>query len=49
MKYFVSGQGISEKAVHDAIALSHDKYCSVAAMLARAVPITHSVEIREYE
>lgn len=47
MKYNVEGNGIAEKAVHDAIALSHDKYCSVYAMLAQSVAITHTVEIRQ--
>ncbi len=45
--YIVRGQGLSEKAVSDAIALSDEKYCSVSATLKLGVPVTHGYEIIE--
>lgn len=42
----VTGKGIEPRAVEHAIELSRDKYCSVAAMLAKTAAIewTHSIE-----
>src|SRR3970040_2268235 len=37
--YRVRGRGLDEKAVRDAIELSENKYCSVAAMLKKTAPI----------
>jgi len=45
--YYVSGTGVSEKAVRDAVNLSSDKYCSVASMLNKTVKITHDVKVEE--
>ena len=42
--YRLKGQ-LDEKAVRDAIQLSEDKYCSVAAMLRKTAPITFRYEI----
>lgn len=42
--YRLTGQ-LDEKAVRDAIQLSEDKYCSVAAMLRKTAPITFRHEI----
>jgi putative redox protein len=36
---------LDEKAVRDTIELSENKYCSVAAMLKKAAPITYRYEI----
>jgi putative redox protein len=36
---------LDEKAVRDAIELSENKYCSVAAMLKKSAPITFRYEI----
>lgn len=47
LKYVVSGTNIKEKHVERAVALSADKYCSVALMLNKTVNITHEYEIRE--
>ena len=48
LHYSVKGRGIADKAVADAIQLSHDKYCSVLATIALGgVPITHDFEIVE--
>jgi putative redox protein len=44
MVYRLSGQ-LEEKAVHDAIELSQNKYCSVAAMLRKTAAITYRFEI----
>lgn len=49
LKYIVEGQGISEKAVRDAIELSKDKYCSVSAMLAKTAKITYDIDLRNRE
>ena len=49
IKHIVEGRGISEKAVADAIALSNEKYCSVAATVRPTAEITTSYEIREVE
>jgi putative redox protein len=43
----VRGKGLREKAVYDAIRLSEEKYCSVAATLKEAVEITYDIEIQE--
>jgi putative redox protein len=45
--YVVSGRGLSDKAVADAIKLSEEKYCSVSTTLARAVEITTDYRIVE--
>lgn len=41
LHYTVVGEGISERDVAKAIALSHEKYCSVSATLRPAVTMTH--------
>lgn len=45
--FTVSGRDLSEAAVARAVELSHEKYCSATAMLARTAAITHSHELRE--
>lgn len=47
LKHIVHGRSISEKAVADAIALSDEKYCSVAATVKPTAEITTSYEIVE--
>ncbi len=44
--YRISGK-VSKKAAEDAVRLSEEKYCSVAAMLKRTAEITYSVEIEK--
>lgn len=39
------GGDVDEKAVRDAVKLSQEKYCSVAAMLGKAAQITYRYEI----
>ena len=46
MKFIAVGD-VPEKALSQAATLSHEKYCSVGAMLEHSVEITHSVEVRE--
>lgn len=41
--YHVTGE-VSHKAVEDAVRLSEEKYCSVAAMLNRTAKITFEIE-----
>jgi putative redox protein len=47
IKHVVSGRNISEKAVVDAIALSNEKYCSVAATVKPTAEIVTTYEIIE--
>lgn len=44
LHFVVTGKGLTDKAVKRAVALSAEKYCSVALMLGQAVNITHSFE-----
>jgi len=41
------GGNVSHKAVEDAVRLSEEKYCSVAAMLHKSVKITYAIEYAE--
>jgi putative redox protein len=45
MHFMVRGEGLTEKNVAQAIELSHEKYCSVAATLSGKAEITTSFEI----
>jgi putative redox protein len=45
MHFVVRGRGLSEAAVARAVALSHEKYCSASAMLAKTAQIETSFEI----
>jgi putative redox protein len=47
MIYRLRGTGLDEKAVHDAIKLSKEKYCSVGTTLAKAAEVTYDVVIEE--
>jgi putative redox protein len=47
LKFTVHGRGLNRDAVLRAVQLSHEKYCSATAMLAKTAAITHSVEIVE--
>ena len=47
MKFVVVGKKIPRKAVVEAEKLSHNKYCSVGAMVGKVASITREVEIRE--
>jgi putative redox protein len=47
MHFNVSGKGLNEAAVARAISLSHEKYCSASAMLAKTAQITTSFDIVE--
>jgi putative redox protein len=46
LTYRVSGR-VSHKAVEDAVRLSEEKYCSVAAMLSKTAKITYQIEYAE--
>jgi putative redox protein len=43
--FTVTGKNLPAAAVERAVALSHEKYCSASAMLAKTADITHSVTI----
>ena len=45
IEYVLTGEGLSEKAVRDAIELSEEKYCSVAATVRGKAEITYEYEI----
>ena len=47
--YILRGKGLREKAVQDAIALSEEKYCSVAATVRGVAEITQEYTIVEEE
>jgi putative redox protein len=47
VRHIISGRGVAEKAVAQAIELSETKYCSVAATLSPGAEIVSSYEIRE--
>ncbi len=47
LEYVFYGKGIPKEAVERAIKLSQDTYCSVTAMLQKAVEISHSYNIIE--
>ena len=49
LEYVFYGKNIPEKDVERAIELSLTKYCSVTAMLQKAMPIEHSYKIVESE
>jgi len=49
IEYVFYGKGIQAKDVERAIELSLTKYCSVTAMLQKAMPIEHSYRIVESE
>ncbi|SFM24043.1 putative redox protein [Ectothiorhodospira mobilis] len=44
--FIVTGEGLSEKQVARAVALSADKYCSASIMLGKTARISHDFEIR---
>jgi putative redox protein len=47
MHFTVTGRGLSKVAVARAIQLSHEKYCSASAMLAKTAQMTTGFEIIE--
>lgn len=47
LRYIVGGRGLTEKAVAQAIQLSEEKYCSVAATVRATAEITTEFEILE--
>lgn len=47
LKYIVIGEGVSRKAVEDAVRLSIEKYCSVYAMLKETVNINVEMDVWE--
>ncbi len=46
-RFTVRGRGLKRDAVERAVALSHDKYCSASAMLAKTATIETSLEVVE--
>jgi len=46
-RFTVRGKGLKREAVERAVRLSHDKYCSATAMLARSAAIETTIEVLE--
>ncbi len=46
-EFIVTGKNLPIAAVERAVQLSHEKYCSATAMLAKTASITHSVSLIE--
>ena len=49
IEYLLWGEGLSKKAVEQAIQLSEDKYCSASAMMSKTATITSSYRILSSE
>jgi putative redox protein len=49
LEYIVTGTDIDPAAVERAVQLSEEKYCPTQAMLKQAVPIDHTITIRQAE
>jgi len=47
MRYLVNGRGLSADAVHRAVELSVDKYCSATHVINKTAAMTHEVVIEE--
>lgn len=47
MQFLVRGTSLNREAVLRAAQLSHEKYCSATAMLAKTATITYSVQIED--
>lgn len=47
LHFSVRGRNLNRSAVERAVKLSHDKYCSATAMLAKTAEITYTVEVVE--
>ncbi len=47
LAFTVRGRNLKREAVERAVALSHEKYCSATAMLAKTADITYTVEVVE--
>lgn len=47
LHFVVTGRGVPPQAVERAVALSHDKYCSATAMLAKTAAIETTFEVVE--
>ena len=45
MRFTVRGRKLKRDAIERAVQLSHEKYCSATAMLAKTARITHSVDL----
>lgn len=45
--FIVRGRGLKREAVERAVRLSHEKYCSASAMLAKTAQLDYSIELIE--
>ena len=46
LHFIVTGKDLDQTKVERAVKLSHDKYCSATAMLAKTAELTYSIEVR---
>ncbi len=47
LRYAAWGRGLTAEQVRKAVVLSHDKYCSVSAMLRKTASITHEIAVSD--
>jgi putative redox protein len=47
IRFTVTGRGLDPEKVKKAVAMSHEKYCSVGGTLGKGVEITYEVEVKE--
>ncbi len=47
LRYVASGKGLEAAQVRKAVALSLNRYCSISAMLRKAVSLTHDVVVED--
>lgn len=45
LRYVAAGPGLRREQVEKAVGLSQEKYCSVSAMLRKAVPVTYETAV----
>jgi putative redox protein len=45
LRYLATGDGLQAEQVHKAVTLSQEQYCSVSAMLRKAVPVTYDIVV----
>src|SRR5262245_39511980 len=46
-RFVVRGRGLARDVVERAVALSHEKYCSATAMMAKTAELSYSIELLE--
>lgn len=47
VRFVVSGAGLDARQVERAVRLSHEKYCSATAMIAKTAKVDYEIDLRE--